>query len=228
MCQIEENKDMSIRVVIADDHTITRQGLRSLLEHKEGFEVVGEAANGREVLTCVRDVQPDIVVMDVTMPELNGVEATRRIIEESTHCKIVTLSMHASTDVVSDMLRAGASAYVLKDCAFQELDEAIRVVAEGGKYLSPRVAGTVIDDYVGQGNTHDSGHALLKLLSPQEREVLQLVAEGKSGKEIAIALHKSNKAIEATRCRIMNKLDARSVAELVRVAIISGLTPLEL
>lgn len=219
---------MSIRVIIADDHTITRQGLRSLLEHRAGFEVVGEAANGREVLKRVKETRPDVVVMDVTMPELNGVEATRRIMEEWESTKIVALSMRVSTDVVSDMLRAGAAAYVLKDCAFEELEEAIRMVAGGGKYLSSRVAGTVIDDYVDQCNRNEPEHLLLKLLTPQEREVLQLVAEGKTTKEIALDLHKSNKAIEATRSRIMDKLDAHSIAELVRVAIASGLTPLEL
>jgi DNA-binding NarL/FixJ family response regulator len=219
---------MSIRVIIADDHTITRQGLRSLLEHKEGYEVLGEAANGRDVLTLAREMQPDVVVMDVTMPELNGVEATRRLLEMYASCRVVALSMHASTEVVSGMLHAGASAFVLKDCAFEELDEAIQTVVKGGKYLSPRVAGTVIDDYVAQQNGMTSGSFLLQSLTPQEREVLQLVAEGKSTKEIALQLHKSNKAIEATRSRIMEKLDAHSIVELVRVAIASGLTPLEL
>ena len=121
--------------------------------------MVGEAGNGREVLILTKTCQPDIVVMDVTMPELNGVEATRHILEQKAVSKVVALSMHTSADVVSDMLRAGASAFVVKECAFEELDEAIHVVAEGGKYLSPRIAGTVIDDYVDQCNMNESGGA---------------------------------------------------------------------
>ena len=219
---------MSIRVIIADDHVVMREGLRCLLEHREGYLVVGEAGNGREVITKAKAIRPDVIVMDVTMPELNGVEATRRVVEDLPQVKVVALSVHANTEVISDMLRAGASAFVLKDCAFDELDEAIHVAVDGRKYLTPRVTGDLIDDYVDQVNKGEPGRGLLKSLSSQEREVLQLVSEGKTTKEIAVSLHKSNKAIEATRSRVMDKLDAHSVAELVRVSIASGLTPLKL
>jgi DNA-binding NarL/FixJ family response regulator len=219
---------MAIKIVIADDHTITREGLRSLLGQDADVEVVGEAQNGREAVALATTLLPDIVVMDITMPDLNGIDATRRIKERHPQIKVLALSMNASVELMTDMLKAGASGYVLKDCAFKELTEALRVVSEGGKHLSSKVTGMVVDDYISRFQEDGGISSVIKGLSSQEREVLQMVAEGKSTKEIAKILCKSTKAIEATRSRIMDKLDAHSVADLVRVAIARGLTPLQL
>ena len=216
---------MSVRVLLADDHGIIRQGLHSLLEKEPEVEVVGEAEDGREALSLARELAPDIVVMDITMPNLNGVDATRQIIGEFPKVKVIALSIHSNRRFVSEMLKAGASGYVLKECLFDELACAIRAVAGGGSYLSPRITGVVVDDYVGHLSAESDSP--LSVLTEREHEVLQLLAEGRSTKQIALELHVSAKTIEANRRRIMEKLDVRSIAELTKYAIREGLTSLE-
>jgi DNA-binding NarL/FixJ family response regulator len=217
---------MSIKILIADDHGVVRQGLRSLLEQQPDMEVVGEAEDGRKALELVRKIQPDIVIMDVSMPNLNGVGATSQILHEFPNIKVIALSMHSNTIYVGDMIKAGASGYVLKECLFGELVEAVRVVSKGGTYLSPLVVGIVVSDYVKR--LTDVGSRPLETLTDREREVLQLIGEGKSTKEIALALHVSTKAVEANRRRIMEKLHSRTVADLVRWAMLGGLTTLDI
>ncbi len=216
---------MSLRIIVVEDHGITRQGLCALLKKESDIEVVGQAEDGREALDLVREQVPDIVITDISMPNLNGVDATRRIVSEFPNTKVVALSMHVKRAFVADMLKAGASGYVLKDCLFDELIEAVRTVAAGGIYLSAKVAGVVVSDYVNR--ISEIVQSPLEKLSIREREVLQMVAEGKNTKEIALALHVTTKAIEANRRKIMEKLDAHSVADLVRIAISGGLVSIE-
>jgi len=216
---------MSIRIVIADDHGIVREGLHSLLAKQSDMEIVGEATDGRKALELVQELLPDVVVMDITMPNLNGIDATRQIIRDLPKIKVIALSMHSSTMFVSDMIKAGVSGYMLKDCLFDELAEAIRIVCDGGTYLSPGVVSIVVNDYVNRLNS--SGDMPLESLTQREREVLQLIGEGKNTKQIAKQLHISTKAIEANRRKIMEKLHTNSVADLVRWAILGGLTSLE-
>jgi len=216
---------MSTRVLLVDDHAIIREGLRSLLEKQPDMEVVADADDGRKAIELVRELSPDIVIMDVTMPGLNGIEATRLITAELPNVKIVALSIHSQRRFIADMLSAGAVGYILKECLFDELLQAIGVVASGGRYLSPKIAEVVVDDYVKHlSNISDSP---LSALTGREREVLQLVAEGKSTKEIALDLHVSTKTIEANRRQIMDKLGVNSIAELTKYAVREGLTTLE-
>ena len=216
---------MAIRVLLADNHRITRQGLRSLLERESNIEVVGEADDGREALELVHKLVPDVVIMDITMPNLNGVDATRQIVRQFPKVKVIALSIHSSRAFVADMLKAGASGYVLKECTFDELVEAIQTAANGSAYLSPKIAGLVVSDYVRR--LADSVKSPLETLTERERMVLQLISEGKNTKQIALQLHVSAKTIEANRRKIMEKLDAHSVAELVKIAVLGGLTSLE-
>ncbi|MGD2095842.1 MAG: response regulator transcription factor [Phycisphaerales bacterium] len=216
---------MSIRILLVEDHAIVREGLRSLLESQSDLEIVGEAEDGRTAVELVRTLLPDMVIMDITMPNLNGVEATRHIISEFPNVKIIALSIHSNRLFVTDMLGAGAAGYVLKDCLFDELVQAIQAVVDGGGYLSPKITGVVIGDYVKRvGATVDSSFTALTC---REREVLQLVAEGKSTKQIALELHVSTKTVEANRRQIMDKLDIHSIAELTKYAVREGLTSLE-
>jgi len=215
---------MSIRVLLAEDHAIVREGLRSLLESADGMHVVAEAANGRDAVALASEHAPDVVVMDVMMPGLNGIEATRRVRRECPATKVVALSMHAERVFVTEMLRAGASGYLLKDCVFDELARAICAVASGRSYLGEGVAGVVVDALLDGGR--DGKGTLYRLLTAREREVLQLVAEGRSTRDIAGLLHVSVKTVETHRRRIMGKLDLHSVAELTRYAVQQGLTKL--
>jgi len=216
---------MSIKVLLADDHKITREGLRSLIDKQPDMEVVAEAEEGRTAVCLVRELSPDVVIMDVTMPDLNGIEAAKQIVGEFANVKIIALSMHSDTLYVSEMLRSGASGYLLKDCAFEELARAIHAVMAGKTYLSPVISGVVVDDYLHRlSKTEFSDSAVL---TNREREVLQLMAEGKSTKQIALKLHISIKTVETHRRQIMNKLDIHSVAELTKYAIRKGLTSLE-
>ena len=216
---------MSIRILLADDHGIMREGLRSLLEKEPDIKVVGEAEDGRRALGLVSELLPDVVIMDISMPGLNGADATRRIVHQFPIVKVIALSMHSNRIFVVDMFKAGASGYVLKECLFDELVEAIRIVAAGDKYLSPKVAGVVVSDYVKR--LSGGAESPLETLTGREREVLQLIGEGKNTKQIALELHVSPKTIEASRRKIMEKLDAHSIAELVKMAIVGGLASLE-
>ncbi len=216
---------MSIKILIADDHGIIRQGLHTLLEQQSDIEVVGEAEDGRKAVVLVRELTPDIVIMDITMPNLNGVDATRRIVEEFPKVKVIALSIHSNKRFVADMLKAGASGYILKECLFDEVVQGIRTVAGGNIYLSPRITDVVVDDY--RGRLSKTADAPPSILTNREHEVLQLLAEGKSTKQIALELHVSVKTIEANRRQIMEKLNIHSVAELTKYAVREGLTSLE-
>jgi DNA-binding NarL/FixJ family response regulator len=190
------------------------------------MEIIGEADDGRKALDLVRELEPDVVIMDISMPNLNGVDATRHIVREYPKVKVIALSMHSSSMFVADMIKAGASGYILKDCLFEELAEAIKTVNDGGVYLSPDVVSLVVGDYMNR--LSGAGGLPLESLSEREREVLQLIGEGKNTKQIAQILHVSTKAIEANRRKIMEKLNSHSVADLVRWAILGGLTTLEI
>jgi DNA-binding NarL/FixJ family response regulator len=216
---------MPARVLLVDDHAIIRQGLCSLLEKQPDIEVVGAAEDGQKAMELVRELKPDIVIMDISMPNLNGIDAARKITGEPGNVKVIALSIHSSRRFVTEMLKAGASGYILKECLFDELLEAIRIVLSGGVYLSPKITGVVVDDYVKRLSGEYRPEA--PDLSPREREVLQLLAEGKSTKQIALPLHISAKTVESNRRNIMDKLGIHSVAELTKYAVREGLTPLE-
>jgi DNA-binding NarL/FixJ family response regulator len=213
-----------MKVLLADDHKIVRDGLRNLLEKHADIMVAGEAEDGREALQLARKLSPDVIIMDIAMPDLNGIEATRQIVAEFPGIKVVALSMHSDKRFVSEMLKAGASAYLLKDCAFEELITAIRTIMKGKIYLSPGIAGVVIEDYIRKDSKAES--TVFSLLSDREREVLQLMAEGKTTKEVAAHLNLSIKTIETHRTNIMTKLNIHSIAELTKYAIREGLTSL--
>jgi DNA-binding NarL/FixJ family response regulator len=213
---------MKIRVILADDHKIVRDGLRALIERGGDMEVVAEAENGRQALQLARKHRPDIVVMDISMPDLNGIDATRQILAEIKSVKVVALSMHSDWQYVDGMLRAGVSGYLLKDCAADELINCIHVVRAGRVCLSSGITGCLVSEYLQPAK--DNALAVRSQLSDREREVLQLIAEGRSTKEIADALHISIKTVETHRKNIMEKADAHSVAELTKYAIRSGLT----
>lgn len=215
---------MTIRVVLADDHRIIREGIRNLLDQEPDIVVVGEASDGREVILKNQELQPDVLIMDITMPNLNGIDATRKIIKHNPETRIIALSMHSDHHFVAEMLQAGATAYLLKDCVYDELVQAIQLVCQGKTYLSPEVASLLVKDYRSQNR--QSTAAKSKTLSPREREVLQLMAEGHSTKNIAEKLYLSVKTIEAHRSQIMRKLDIHNVAELTKYAIREGLTSL--
>jgi DNA-binding NarL/FixJ family response regulator len=216
---------MAIKIVLADDHQIVRHGLRTLLSGEPDMKVVAEADNGRAALRLVKELRPDIVIMDISMPDLNGIEATRQVREEHPGVKVIALSMHSDSLFVLNMLKAGASGYLLKDCALEELVQAIRAVMKGKTYLSPGISDIVIKDFV-SGWTSTGGSAF-GTLSHREREVLQLMAEGHPTTKIGEILCVSVKTVEAHRKSIMNKLGIRSIAELTKYAIRQGITSLE-
>ncbi|MBV8846035.1 MAG: response regulator transcription factor [Bryobacterales bacterium] len=206
-----------IRILLADDHALVRQGFRMILEAQADMEIVGQAGNGREAVELSAKLHPDLVIMDVAMPDLNGIEATRRIMETSPRTRILALSMHKDSVYVREVLRAGARGYLLKDSGDADLVAAVRAVAKGEGYLSPSVSESVLSDY--RRHVTDP----LDLLSSREREVLQMIAEGKTNKEIATSLNLSVYTVEAHRGRIMEKLNLHSTSELVRFALRSGL-----
>ena len=216
---------MSIRIILADDHKIVRDGLRALIENQAGMKVIAEADNGRETVRLARDLLPDLVIMDIGMPDLNGIDATRQITAELPDVKVIALSMHSDRRFVVQMFRAGASGYLLKDCAFEELARAVNAVLKNQTYLSPAVAGPVMEDYIHRLSTADS--IAYPILSPREREVLQLLAEGRSTKETASLLCVSTKTVETHRQQIMSKLNIHTTAELIKYAIREGLTSLD-
>jgi DNA-binding NarL/FixJ family response regulator len=206
-----------IRVLLADDHSLVRQGFRRILEGQPSFIVVGEASNGRQAVEMVAQFHPDVLVMDVTMPELNGIEATRQVARQFPRTRVLALSMQKDGVYVREMLRAGARGYLLKECTETDLVSAIREVAAGKAWLSPDVGGAVLEDY----RKHVSEP--IDLLSTREREVLQGIAEGKTNKELAVRFGLSVYTVEAHRGRIMEKLNLHSGNELVRFAIRHGL-----
>ena len=218
---------MRTTIVLADDHEIMRNGLRALLEKSGEHTVIGEAESGREAIRLVRDLKPDIVVMDIGMPDLNGIEATRQLSSESPGVRVVALSMHRDRRFVTGMLEAGASAYVLKSGAFNEVMEAIGAVLVGRIYTSPKVTDMVMEDYIRKLSLPQSDLTPKSPLTPREREVLQLLAEGNSSKEIADALNISVNTVDTHRHRIKEKLNLRSVAELTKYAIREGFTSLD-
>ncbi|RJP42061.1 MAG: DNA-binding response regulator [Desulfobacteraceae bacterium] len=216
---------MAIRILLADDHQITRSGLRALLEQQPNMAVAGEADNGRLAVRMAAELKPDVIVMDINMPELNGIEASRQIKTELPDIKIIALSMHSDKRYVAGMLKAGVSGYLLKNCAFDELVAAINSVMRNQSYLSPAIADTVMKDYASILEGADQSTA--SLLSSREREVLQLIAEGMSTRDIGERIHVSVKTVETHRQQIMRKLNAKSVAELTKIAVREGLTSLE-
>jgi DNA-binding NarL/FixJ family response regulator len=214
-----------IRILVADDHQIVRQGLRMLLAGESDMEVVAEADNGRKALRLAQELLPDVIIMDISMPDLNGIEATRQLLAHSQSIKVIALSMHSDSLFVMNMIKAGASGYLLKDCAMEELVKAIRTVVANKTFLSPGVSDIVIRDFVSGWQT--TATSAFNVLSTREREVLQLMAEGKSTNQIADNLCVSVKTVEAHRKQVMNKLGIHSVAELTKYAIRQGLTSLE-
>ena len=213
---------VQIRILLADDHNILRDGMRLLLERQAGFSVIGEAADGREVVQLAKDQSPDVVVMDIAMPNMNGIEATRRIVERSPEIGVVILSMHYDESYVIRSLKAGARAYLLKDAVKTELIAAIQAVVQGRSYFSPKISRILQEDFVqllgrrGEDDSYD-------LLTEREREVLQLVAEGKTNKEIASQLNLSLYTVDTHRTHILQKLNLHSVPELILYAVRKGI-----
>lgn len=211
-----------IRVILAEDHTIVRKGLRSLLEGEEDIEVIGEAGDGKEAITLVEQKKPDIVVMDIGMPQLNGLEATRRIKKKFPETKVLILTMHTNEEYVFEILQAGASGYVVKKAAPTELVSALRAVKQGESFLSPSISKKVIDEYL-QRSGEAKRRGAFELLTDREREVLQLIAEGNSTRGIAGRLFISTKTVETHRSNLMEKLDLHGTADLTRYAIRMGI-----
>ena len=213
---------MSIRIILADDHAVLRHGLSKLLENEKDIEVIAQAKDGYSIINLTEELSPDVVVMDISMPELNGIEATRQIIKHYPSVKVIALSMHSSKNFIMEMFKAGASAYLLKDCEFEELVSAIRTVVTNKKYISPSISDVVVENYV--YSTDDKKDSAFSILTTREREILQLLTEGKSTKQIAKKLHVSPKTVEAHRLNMMNKLKLESIAQLTKYAIQEGLT----
>ena len=210
-----------IRVLLAEDHTIVRKGLRSLLDGEAGIEVIGEAEDGREAVEKVGQLLPDVVLMDITMPSLNGLEATRQIKKRFPEVKVVILTMHANEEYIFQILRAGASGYLVKQAAPTELLSAIQAAYQGESFLSPSISRKVIEEYIQQAEATAEKDSYDQL-TDREREVLQLIAEGHPNREIADLLHISVKTVETHRANLMDKLDVHSTAELTQYAIRKG------
>ena len=209
---------MSIRILLADDHGVVRKGLRFLLERQSGMEIVGEAADGREAVHLAEETDPDIVIMDIAMPLLNGIEATAQMVKRSPRVGVIILSMHSDEDYLLSALNAGAKAYLLKDSAEVDLVRAINAVMNGTPFFSPEIAKTMLEDYMrflNQRNLQDS----YDLLTEREKEVLQLLAEGKSNKEVAAILDVSTYTVDSHRTHLMQKLNLHNTAEIVLYAV---------
>jgi two-component system, NarL family, response regulator NreC len=206
-----------IHILLVDDHAVVRQGFKMILAAQPDMEIVGEAGNGREALDLAGQLQPDVIVMDVAMPELNGIEATRRVADVSPRSRVLALSMHKDSVYVREILRAGARGYLLKDSISSDLLDAVRAIARGEGYLSPGVSDAVLNDY--RQHVTDP----IDLLTSREREVLQMIAEGKTNKDIATVLNLSVYTVDAHRGHIMEKLNVHSVTDLVRFAVRAGL-----
>jgi DNA-binding NarL/FixJ family response regulator len=216
---------MKVRILLSDDHQIMREGLKALLEKHPSMQVIAEAENGIETLEIASREKPDVVIMDIAMPDMNGIEATRRLISEREDIKIIALSMHSDRRFVTEILKAGASAYVLKQSAFEDLVKAIKAVMANRRFLSADIFESVMSEYVSQ--LSKTGYEAYRELSDRERQVLQLLAEGNSTKEIAYKLHVSVKTVESHRQNIMTKLEIHSLAGLTKFAVREGLTSLE-
>ncbi len=216
---------MGTTILLADDHQIVRDGLRTLIQKEENMEVVAEASDGNSAVALAIEHQPDVIIMDITMPDLNGIEATRRILSKFPSTKVIALSMHSDKRFIAEILKAGAKGYMLKDCAFQELANAIRTVMNNETYLCPSIAGLVVGNYMEQLSSDES--SVFSILTAREREVLQLLAEGINTKRIASKLNLSPKTIETHRRNIFDKLQMSSIAELTKYAIREGLTSLD-
>jgi len=216
-----------IRVLLADDHRLLREGLRAMIQSQHDMQLVGEADEGRSAVQLAAEVEPDVVVMDISMPGLNGIDATRQIRTRNPGVKVVALSAHTDHRMTSGMLAAGASGYLPKHMAFEELAAAIRAVAANEVYLSPQIAGGLVDQLANGNGTLGGNGGASRPLSPREREVLQLMAEGKATKEVAAVLHVSVKTVETHRRQMMEKLKLYSVAELTKCALREGLTTID-
>lgn len=213
---------MSVKILIADDHKIMRDGLRNMLDKEPGMEVVAEAKNGREAVRLAEQLRPDILIMDISMDDLNGIDATRALVAKGLGTKVIALSMHADKRFVAGMFEAGAMAYLLKDCSYDELLQAVRQVLAGRTYLCSMISGVVIRDYIQRMRRNETS-----VLSPREKEILQLMAEGSTTKRIASQLQVSVKTVETHRQHIMEKLNIFSIAELTKYAIKEGITSLD-
>jgi DNA-binding NarL/FixJ family response regulator len=219
-----------IRILLADDHLLVRAGIKTLLHNIKNVEVIAEASNGREAIKMIEEHKPDLVLLDIAMAELNGLEVTERVAKEHPDVLIIILSMHMNEEYVLQALRTGASGYLLKDSAPNELEIAITAVMKGERYLSPAISKNLVDDYLRRINgevKRSEKESVFDLLTPRQREILQLIAEGNSTKEIANKLHVSVKTIETHRAQLMERLDIRDVAGLVRYAIRTGLIAYE-
>lgn len=216
-----------IRIILADDHTLVRSGIRSLLQNIPGVQVIAEAGDGRQALDLIEQQQPDLVLMDIAMPGLNGLEALTRISKAYPKVRVVVLSMHANEEYVLQALRAGAAGYLLKDAATPELEIAVKAVAQGKTYLSPTISQQVVDEYLRRTNADQGiqGSPLdaFEQLTPRQREVLQLIAEGNTGQQIARKLNISVKTVETHRLQLMARLNIHDIAGLVRYAIRMGI-----
>jgi DNA-binding NarL/FixJ family response regulator len=216
---------MQMKILVADDHGVMREGLKALIDNQPGMEVIGEAEDGQKVVQLAMQLSPDLIIMDISMPNLNGVEATRIILNENPNIRIIALSVHSNKHFVMEMLKAGVSGYVLKSSLFDEVLRAIQIVGGGDYYLSPKITDVVMDDYKYYMATLDKSSEIR--LTTRERQVLQLLAEGQSTKQIALRLHLNPKTADSNRRQIMNKLGIFSVAELTKYAIREGLTSAE-
>ena len=215
---------MSIKIIIADDHKLVSTSLIPLLNSQAGMQVVAEASNGRKAVELASKLKPDIVVMDIGMADLNGIEATRQIVSKYPHIKVIILTMHADRRYITEALNAGASGYLTKSCSFEELVNAIRAVSDNKKYLSPEVSGIVIEESLNKSKKVNG--SIFSLLTLREREVLQLLAEGKTVKEIAFELTVSIKTVHTHRTKVMKKLKINNISSLIKYAIQEGLISL--
>ena len=220
----ERKQRLKTKILLADDHKIMRAGLRSILEKEPDMEILGEAQNGLVALQLAKKLRPDLIIMDISMPDLNGIEATSRILAELSGLRVLALSMHSDRGFLIKMLKAGASGYLLKDCASEELIDAVHVIMKNRLYISPAMVDNMVRGYVQMASQEDL--SAFSVLTTRERDVLQRLAEGKSVKEIAHALNISVKTVETFRHRIEDKLHLNSIAELTKYAIREGLTSL--